>query len=78
MSNDLTIDLDGEQYVVRPGADGLRVGRRVAGDVAWLDTVDTGLLPAPARQALDRGDTSEESLRTALRGIVQAELERGG
>lgn len=78
MSDDVTIDLDGEQYVLHRDGDGLQVGRRVGGDVAWLDTVDSGLLTGPAREALDRGDTSDEALRTALRGIVQAEVERGG
>jgi hypothetical protein len=53
------------------------VGRRVAGDVTWLDTVDLGLLPAPAREALERGDASDETLLTAVRGIAQAEEDRG-
>jgi hypothetical protein len=74
---DLTIRLDSEEYVLRRGDDGLQVGRRVDGDVTWLDTVDLGLLPAPAREALERGDTSEPSLVTALRGVTQAEVERG-
>jgi hypothetical protein len=74
---DLTIRLDSEEYVLRRGDDGLRVGRRVDGDVTWLDTVDLGLLPAPAREALERGDTSDPSLVTALRGVTQAEVERG-
>lgn len=78
MSDDVTIDLDGEQYVLQRDGDGLRVGRRVGGDVTWLDTVDAGVLPGGARDALDRGDTSDESLRTAVRGVVQAEVERGG
>lgn len=78
MSDDVTIDLDGEQYVLRRDGDDLQVGRRVAGEVTWLDTVDAGLLPGAAREALDRGDTSDEPLRTAVRGIVQAEVERGG
>jgi hypothetical protein len=78
MTDDMTIELDGEQYVVRAEGDGLQVGRRVGGEVSWLDTVDGGLLPAPAREALGRGDTSDESLRTALRGIVEAETHRGG
>jgi hypothetical protein len=46
--------------------------------VTWLDTVDAGLLPDAAREALERGDTSDESLLTAVRGVVQAEVERGG
>jgi hypothetical protein len=74
---DLTIRLDSEEYVLHRGDDGLRVGRRVDGDVTWLDTVDLGLLPAPAREALERGDTSDPSLVTALRGVTQAEVERG-
>jgi hypothetical protein len=78
MTDDMTIELAGEQYVVRPEGDGLQVGRRVGGEVTWLDTVDGGLLPAPAREALGRGDTDDESLRTAVRGIVEAETSRGG
>ena len=78
MTDDMTIELDGERYVVRPEGDGLQVGRRVDGEVTWLDTVDGGLLPAPAREALERGDTSDESLRTAVRGVVGAETRRGG
>jgi hypothetical protein len=78
MTDDMTIDLDGEQYLVRPDGDGLQVGRRVGGEVTWLDSVDGGLLPAPAREALGRGDSSDESLRTVLRGIIGAETRRGG
>ena len=78
MTDDMTIELDGEQYVVRPEGDGLQVGRRVDGDVTWLDAVDADLLPAPAREALERGDTSDEALLTAVRGVVGAETRRGG
>ena len=78
MTDDMTIRLDSETYVLRPGDDGVQVGRRVDGDVAWLDTVDAGLFPGAAREALERGDTSDEALLTALRGVVQAEVERGG
>ncbi len=78
MTDDMTIRIDSEEYVLRQDGDGLQVGRRNGGDVAWLDTVDLGLLPAPAREALQRGDTSDEALLTALRGITQAEVERGG
>jgi hypothetical protein len=78
MTDDMTIDLDGETYVVRREGDGLQVGRRVDGDVAWLDTVDAGLFSGAAREALERGDTSDEALMTALRGVIQAEVERGG
>jgi hypothetical protein len=54
-----------------------RVGRRVDGEVTWLDTVDTELLPGPAREALERGDTDDHAPLTALRGVVQAEVQRG-
>ena len=78
MSDDMTIRIDSEEYVLRQDGDGLQVGRRNGGDVAWLDTVELELLPAPAREALERGDTSDEALLTALRGVTQAEVERGG
>jgi hypothetical protein len=78
MSDDMTIRLDSDEYVLRTDGDGLQVGRRVAGDVAWLDTVDLALLPAGAREALERADSSDEALLTAVRGIAQAEDERGG
>ncbi len=78
MSEDLTIDVDGEQYVVRQGAEGLRVGRRVAGDVTWLDEVDPALLSEDARAALAEGDTADPALQLAIGGIVQAEIQRGG
>ena len=76
--SDMTITVDSDEYVLRPDGDGLQVGRRVGGDVAWLDTVDLSLLPASAREALERGDTKDEALQTAVRGITQAEDERGG
>ena len=78
MTDDMTIELDGERYLVRPDGDGLQVGRRVGDDVTWLDTVARELLPAPAREALERGDTADESLRTAVRGVIGAETRRGG
>ena len=78
MTDDMTIRIDSEEYVLRTGGEGLEVGRRNGSDVAWLDTVDLDLLPAAAREAIDRGDTSDEALLTALRGVVQAEVERGG
>ena len=78
MSDDMTIAIGAEEYVLRQEDDGLRVGRRVGGDVTWVDTVALDLLPGPAREALDRGDTSDESLLTAVRGVTQAEVERGG
>jgi hypothetical protein len=77
MTDDMTIQIDSETYVLRKDGEGLQVGRRVGGDVAWLETVDLDLLPGPAREALDRGDTSDEALLTAVRGVTQAEIERG-
>ena len=77
MSDDMTIQIDSEQYVIRQDAEGLQVGRQNGDDVAWLETVDLGLLPGPAREALERGDTSDQALLTALRGVTQAEIERG-
>ena len=77
MTDDMTITVDSDEYVLRRDGDGLQVGRRVAGDVAWLDTVDLGLLPEQAREALERGDTADETLLTAVRGIARAEEDRG-
>jgi hypothetical protein len=77
MTDDMTIRIDSEEYVLRRDGEGLQVGRRVGGDVAWLETVDLELLPGPAREALDRGDISDEALLTAVRGVTQAEAERG-
>ena len=78
MSDEMTIQLDSEEYVLRPEGGSLRVGRRVAGEVTWLDDVDPGLLSEDARAALAEGDLGNEALRTAIGGIVQAEVERGG
>jgi hypothetical protein len=78
MTDDMTIRIDTEQYVLRQDGEGLQVGRRNGSDVAWLDTVDLQLLPGPAREALDRGDASDEALLTAMRGVTQADVERGG
>ncbi len=78
MTDDMTIQLDNDEYVVRREDAGLRLGRRVGEELAWLETVELDLLPEPAREALDRGDASDEALLTALRGVAQAEVERGG
>ena len=78
MSDFVNIRLDGEEYVLRPEDGGLQVGRRVGGDVTWLDDVDAGVFPAAARAAIERGDAQDQSLLTALRGVVRAEVERGG
>ncbi len=78
MTDDMTIRVDSDEYVMRRDGDGLKVGRLMSGDVTWLETVDYDLLPTDARDALERGDSSDEALLIALRGVVQAEVERGG
>jgi hypothetical protein len=78
MSDELSVRLDGEEYVLAHDGGQVRVGRRNGGEVAWLDDVDTSLFPPSAREALERGDTSDEALMTAVRGVAQAEVERGG
>jgi hypothetical protein len=78
MTDDMTIQIDSDTYVLRQDGDGLQVGRSNGGNVVWLDTVDLELLPHSAREALQRGDTSDAALVLALRGIAQAEVERGG
>ncbi len=78
MSDELTITVDSEEYVLRPEGGSVRVGRRVGGDTAWLEDVDLATLPEGARSALERGDTSDEALLLALRGVVAAEVQRGG
>lgn len=78
MTDDMTIDIDGEQYVLQREGDGFKVGQRVSGDVTWLDTVPGSLLPDEARTALASGDTSNEALRTACRGVIEAQVSRGG
>ncbi|RBY74894.1 hypothetical protein DQ238_20950 [Geodermatophilus sp. TF02-6] len=78
MGNEMTVQLDGEEYLVHHDGGSLRIGRRLGGEVTWFDDVDTGVLPEAARTALQRGDAGDEALRTALRGVVSAEVERGG
>lgn len=78
MSDDMTIEIDGETFVLRHDGEGLQVGRRVDADVTWLDTVADSLLPDAARTALQSGDTSDETLQTAVRGVLEAEVKRGG
>jgi hypothetical protein len=78
--SDLSMRVGGEEYVVRHDGGDVRVGRRVGGpeDIAWLDDVDPELFSHEALDALDRGDSSDEALLIAVRGIVEAEVERGG
>jgi hypothetical protein len=78
MSDEMTITVDSEEYVLRPDGDSAKIGRRVGGDTAWLDDVDLATLPEGARSALERGDSSDEALLIALRGVVAAEVRRGG
>jgi hypothetical protein len=78
MSDEMTIEMDGETYVLRRDGEDLQVGRRVEGDVTWLDTVSGSLLPDAARSALDAGNTSDDAVQTAVRGVLEAEAKRGG
>jgi hypothetical protein len=78
MAMEMTISLGSEQYVLRHEGDAVQVGRQVGDDVTWLETVDASLLPGPAREALERGDAADEALLNSLRGVLQAEVERGG
>ncbi|WP_104526128.1 hypothetical protein [Blastococcus atacamensis] len=77
MSDEMTIQLDGDEYVVSPEGEGFKVGRRVGGELTWLESVDGSLLTDQTRTALANGDTSDDSLLQAVRGVVQAEVERG-
>ncbi|RBY94445.1 hypothetical protein DQ244_03790 [Blastococcus sp. TBT05-19] len=77
MTDEMTINLDGDSYVVSPEGEGFKVGRHVGGELTWLETVDGSLLDDQARTALANGDTSDASLVQAVRGVVQAEVERG-
>ncbi len=78
MDEEMTVTIDSEDYVLRPEGDSLKVGRRMGGDTAWLDDVDLATLPADARIALEHGNTSDATLLLALRGVVAAEVRRGG
>src|ERR687893_1910833 len=78
MSDEMTITVDSEEYVLRREGDSLKVGRRMGDDTTWLDDVDLATLPADARIALERGNTSDAALELALRGVVAAEVRRGG
>ncbi|SDY27835.1 hypothetical protein SAMN05661080_02928 [Modestobacter sp. DSM 44400] len=77
MSDSTTIELGGEQYVVRPEGGVLKIGRPAGDDVTWLDDLDLGLLPEPARAAVESGDLGSADLAQALLGVVQAEADRG-
>jgi hypothetical protein len=77
MSESTTIELGGEQYLVQREGDALRLGRQVGKDTIWLDDIEVSQLPGPAQEALDRGDHSDQTLQTALLGVVRAEVDRG-
>ena len=77
MSDSTTIRLGGEDYVVQPGDGVLRIGRPTEEGVTWLDDLDLGLLPEPARAAVERGDLTDGSLEVPLLGVVRAEVDRG-
>ena len=49
MSESTTIELGGEAYLVQREGDALRLGRQVGGDTVWLDDIEVGQLPGPAR-----------------------------
>jgi hypothetical protein len=78
MSDEMTITVDSEDYLVRAEGDSLKVGRRVGGATTWLEDVELASLPEGARSALERGDSSDQALVLALRGVVAAEVQRGG
>jgi hypothetical protein len=77
MSDSTTIELGGEAYLVQREGGALRLGRQVGGDTIWLDDVDVDQLPGPAREALDRGEHTDQTLQTTLLGLVRAEVDRG-
>ena len=78
MSDEMTITVDSEDYLIRAEGDSLKVGRRVGGETTWLEDVELAGLPEGARSALERGDSSDQALVLALRGVVAAEVQRGG
>jgi len=77
MGDSTTIELGGEEYLVRREGGTLKLGRQVGGDTVWLDEIDASQLPGPAREALERGELSDTTLQTALLGVVRAEVDRG-
>lgn len=77
MGESTTIQLGGEQYLVQREGEALRLGREVGGETTWLDDIDVSALPGPAREALERGEHTDQTLQTALLGVVRAEVDRG-
>ena len=77
MSDSTTIELGGEEYQVQREGESLRLGRQVGDDTVWLDDIDVSRLPGPAREALERGEHTDQTLQTSLLGVVRAEVDRG-
>jgi hypothetical protein len=77
MSDSTTIELGGEEYLVRREGGNLQLGRQVGGDTVWLDEIEGSQLPGPAREALERGELDDPTLQTSLLGVVRAEVDRG-
>src|SRR4028118_454878 len=68
MSDEMTVTIDGEDYLLRPEADTVKVGRRVGGDTTWLEDVDPTTFPEGARRAPERGDSPDAAPPPALSG----------
>jgi hypothetical protein len=77
MGESTTIELGGERYLVQREGDTLKLGRQVGGDTVWLDDIEVSRMPGPAQEALERGEHSDQTLQTALLGVVRAEVDRG-
>jgi hypothetical protein len=77
MTESTTIGLGGEEYLVHREGDALRLGRQVGEDTVWLDHIEVSRLPGPAQEALERGEHTDQTLQTALLGVVRAEVDRG-
>ena len=77
MGEPTTIELGGEEYQVQRDGGTVRLGRQVGGSTTWLDDIDVSALPGPAQEALERGEHEDLTLRTALLGVVRAEVDRG-
>jgi hypothetical protein len=79
MAETMTVSVDGDDYLVQPEGDQLRIGRDGGGDTTWFDdTVPLSSLPPGARTAVESAQRDDVELVTALRGIVSAYSERGG
>jgi hypothetical protein len=78
MANEIELTRDGQNYVLRPGDDGLHIGTRVGGDVRWLDEqVPWSTLGSSARDAVVAGRGDDPALRVALDSVLSAVSDRG-